>query len=94
MTSRDRTDAAADGSAPPAHDGRTHCRITVQGHLAPHWTVWFDGLELTRNADGTTVISGPVADQAALHGVLAKLRDLGIELLSLNLTPTDHTERP
>ena len=85
------------------HDAdEPHYAITVQGHLAPRWSAWFDGLELTPVADGTTVISGPVADQAALHGLLEKLRDLGIELRSLHITPsstpattpTDNPERP
>jgi hypothetical protein len=79
-----------------------HYEITVRGHLAPRWSTWFDGLELTRNDDGTTVIAGPVVDQSALHGLLQKLRDLGIPLVSLttttstrfdNTTITD-TERP
>lgn len=87
MTARDHNDAA-DGSAPPAPGTAPHYAITVQGHLTPRWSAWFDGLELTPVADGTTVISGPVADQAALHGLLERLRDLGIELLSLQLTGT------
>lgn len=57
--------------------------IRVDGHLGPRWAAWFDGLNLTNVDDGTAVISGPVADQAALHGLLSKLRDLGIPLVSV-----------
>jgi hypothetical protein len=57
--------------------------IRVQGHLAARWSAWFDGLSLTHESDGTTVISGPIADQAALHGLLHKLRDAGMPLVSI-----------
>jgi hypothetical protein len=57
--------------------------IRVQGHLGPRWAAWFDGLSLTTEDDGSTVIRGRVVDQAALHGLLQKLRDLGVPLLSL-----------
>ena len=58
--------------------------IRVAGHLSPRWTAWFDGLGLTWAEDGTTVIRGPIVDQAALHGVLQKLRDIGVPLVSLS----------
>jgi hypothetical protein len=61
--------------------------IRVKGHLAPRWADWFDGLTLTASSDGTTLIHGPVVDQAALHGLLRKLRDLGLPLISV--TPAD-----
>ena len=57
--------------------------IRLQGHLDARWATWFDGLDLTNESDGTTVISGPVADQAALHGLLRKVRDTGLPLLSI-----------
>jgi hypothetical protein len=57
--------------------------IRLSGHLDAHWTAWFDGLTVSRERDGTTVISGPVADQAALHGVLQRVRDLGLPLVSV-----------
>ena len=60
--------------------------IRVDGHLDTRWATWFDGLSLTKEHDGTTVISGPVEDQAALHGLLLRLRDVGIPLISV--TPT------
>ena len=60
--------------------------IRVQGRLDDRWAVWFDGLDLSRADDGTTVLRGPVTDQAALHGLLHKLRDLGVPLLSVSRT--------
>ena len=67
----------------------------MDGHLGSRWATWFDGMTLTNEDGGTTVISGPVVDQAALHGVLQKLRDLGINLRSLTqLDPDIRTERP
>jgi hypothetical protein len=58
-------------------------QITVKGHLNPNWTDWFDGLTITPLPNGTTVISGPVVDQAALYGFLRKVRDLGMPLISV-----------
>ena len=63
--------------------------IRVQGHLGPRWAAWFDGLSLTTEDDGTTVMRGQVVDQAALHGLLQKLRDLGVPLPSLTQVPPD-----
>jgi hypothetical protein len=57
--------------------------IRLDGHLDAHWTAWFDGLNVSQEAGGTTVISGPIADQAALHGVLQRIRDLGLPLLAV-----------
>ena len=57
--------------------------IRLQGRLDARWSVWFDGLTLSTGADGTTTIRGPVVDQAALHGLLQRLRDLGLPLLSV-----------
>jgi hypothetical protein len=57
--------------------------IRVQGHLADRWAAWFDGMTLTRQADGTTVLQGPVTDQSALHGLLRKVNDLGLPLVSV-----------
>jgi hypothetical protein len=59
--------------------------ILVRGHLAQRWAAWFDGLTLDRLGDGTTRIAGAVPDQAALHGVLQKVRDTGLPLLSVEL---------
>lgn len=56
-------------------------RVRVRGHLDPPWTVWFDELTLTQTDDGTTELVGPLSDQSALYGLLARLRDLGATLL-------------
>jgi hypothetical protein len=58
--------------------------IRLKGRLDARWGAWFDGLTVTQDSDGTTVIGGPVADQAALHGLLQKTRDLGLPLISVN----------
>ncbi|HZQ36189.1 MAG TPA: hypothetical protein VFD32_09670 [Dehalococcoidia bacterium] len=57
--------------------------IRIRGHLDPRWSTRFDGMSLTRQHDGTTLLAGPVADQAQLHGLLQKVRDLGLPLLSV-----------
>ena len=57
--------------------------IRLKGHLDSRWANWFDGLSLTNESDGTTVIHGLVADQAALHGLLQKVRDVGLPLVSV-----------
>lgn len=57
--------------------------IRLKGHLASRRAAWFDGMTLTTKSDGTTVLEGPVVDQAALHGLLTKLRDIGLPLLSV-----------
>jgi hypothetical protein len=58
--------------------------IRIRGHFGSHWATWFDGMTLTAMSDGTTVLEGPIVDQAALHGVLHKVRDTGLPLLSVN----------
>ncbi len=58
-------------------------RIHIQGHLDPQWSDWFEQMTLTHNADGTTTLTGLVVDQAALYGLLDKLRDLGVQLISV-----------
>jgi hypothetical protein len=58
-------------------------QIIVKGHLDSTWSDWFDGLTIVLLENGETILSGPVVDQAALHGVLMKIRDLGLPLLSL-----------
>lgn len=97
MTSDDRNPGPAPASAAAGHDPIHHYEIRVKGRLAARWSAWFDGLDVTAAEDGTTVISGPVADQAALHGLLRKLRDVGVPLLSLTQAspdaPTTNTER-
>ena len=79
-------------SATPADRRRDPGRyeIRVKGHLDNRWAAWFDGMTLTRSSDGTTIIHGPVADQAALHGLLQKTRDLGLPLISVNHVAPGH----
>src|SRR5216683_5634966 len=63
-------------------------QIRIKGHLGREWTDWFGGLTLTLEDNGETLLTGPVVDQAALHGVLRKVRDLGMPLLSvIRVTP-------
>jgi len=69
------------GTATADEAGRYEIRI--QGHLETRWAAWFDGLILSNDSDGTTVISGLVADQSALHGLLHKVRDVGLPLVSV-----------
>jgi hypothetical protein len=57
--------------------------LRLKGHLDGRWAAWFDGLSLRHESDGTTTIHGPVADQAALHGLLQKVRDVGLPLVSV-----------
>jgi hypothetical protein len=58
--------------------------IKVEGHLGRHWTDWFGGLTITLENNGETLLTGPVLDQAALYGLLKKVRDLGMPLVSVN----------
>ena len=69
-------------------------QIRVKGHLDRHWEDRFEGLSITLEADGTTLLTGRVVDQAALHGILRKIRDLGIVLLAVNLIASDNQEQP
>jgi len=73
-------------------DRREGCgryEIQVKGRLTDRWAAWFDGFTLTRVGDGTTVLAGFVVDQAALHGTLRKLADLGLPLISVTPEATD-----
>ena len=63
---------------------RRRYEIRLKGRLDSSWADWLGGMSLTHASDGTTVLAGPVADQAALHGLLQKLRDLGVTLISVN----------
>lgn len=80
--------------------GRVHYEIRLQGHLEDRWAASFAGLTLTRAPDGTTLLAGEVVDQAALHGLLRKIRDLGVPLLSISrvgsstAAPPRQEERP
>ena len=67
-------------------------RIRVGSHLDDGWSDWLDGLVIERQADGTTVLVGPIVDQAALHGVLARIRDLALTLLSVDRVADEHLD--
>jgi hypothetical protein len=67
-------------------------QIRIKGHLRPQWTDWFDGLTITLEEDGNTLLTGTVIDQAALHGLLKKVRDLGIPLLLVNSVNPNQVE--
>ncbi len=66
--------------------------IRVKGQLDEHWSDWFEGLTITHTDQNETVLTGPVVDQAALHGLLAKLRDLGLPLVSVSLSEVTDQE--
>jgi len=69
-------------------------QIRLKGHLGHQWTEWFGGLTITLEDDGETLLTGPVVDQAALHGLLRKVRDLGMPLLSVNRVNPGQADAP
>lgn len=74
----------------PSEPGRPAVyRIRLRGHLGQQWTAWFEGLAISLEESGDTLLTGPVADQAALHGLLKKVRDLGLPLLSVTPLPPE-----
>ena len=72
----------------------TRYEIRLDGRLDPRWAAWFDGLTLTSDSDGTTALRGVVVDQAALHGLLQRLRDVGLPLISVTPLPDSPQEGP
>lgn len=72
----------------------TAYQIRIRGHLDARWTDWFGGLAITLEDNGDTLLTGTVADQAALHGLLKRVRDLGTPLLSVNRVNPGPAERP
>jgi hypothetical protein len=78
MSNNGRPESAIDPGQPTAY------QIRIKGHLGQQWTDWFEGLTITLEDNGDTLLTGPVADQAALHGLLKKVRDLGVTLLAVN----------
>ena len=73
----DKNDPKTDPNQPAVY------QIRIKGQMNPQWKVWFEGLAITLDEDGDTLITGPVSDQAALHGLLKKVRDLGLPLVSV-----------
>ena len=69
-------------------------QIRIQGHLGHKWKRWFEGMTITLEEDGNTLLTGRVVDQAALHGLLKKVRDLGMPLISVNRVEPDQEDGP
>ena len=69
--------------------GRVWCELRVRGHLDDSWSAWFEGLTIANGEDGVAILTGSLVDQAALHGVLIKVRDLGLPLLAVNCDERD-----
>ncbi len=86
MTHKDNP--TRDRAQPPIY------QIRIQGHLGPQWTDWFEGLSITLEDNGETLLTGMVVDQAALHGLLRKVRDLGLPLLAVMLINPDQEDAP
>jgi hypothetical protein len=76
------------------HDSTGRYEIRLKGHLDSRWAAWFDGLTLARESDGNTRIEGPVVDQAALHGLLQRVRDTGLPLISVEHVDADQPAEP
>jgi hypothetical protein len=76
------------------HPGSGQYEIRLNGHLGTRWAAWFDGLSISPGSDGTTTIHGQVADQAALYGLLQKVRDLGLPLISVTPAEPGHPRAP
>jgi hypothetical protein len=74
---------------PDRHEAGSY-EIRLEGHLEARWATWFDGLSLRLEPDGTSVIHGPIADQAALHGLIQRVRDAGLPLVSVTRIQPDH----
>jgi hypothetical protein len=80
---------------PPAgRDDAGRYEIRIAGHLDARWSAWFDGLSLLHDGNGTTVIQADVADQAALHSLIQKVRDIGLPLVSVTRAASGVTEVP
>ena len=70
----------------------TEYLIRLKGHLDQHWSDWFDNMTITNVVNGEAILVGPLPDQAALHGILIKIRDLGLPLLAVTTVATDETQ--
>jgi hypothetical protein len=81
-------------SKKPESAESTVYQIRIKGHLGRQWSDWFGGVTIMLEDDGNTLLMGPVVDQAALHGLLKKVRDLGMPLLSVNRSDAGRTNVP
>jgi hypothetical protein len=86
-----RQEAGQHGGQPSMGQALVY-RIRVRGQLGPHWSAWFEGLRVAATVGGDTTLTGQLADQSALHGVLARIRDLGLELVSVTAAAEHDTE--
>lgn len=82
----DKRNPGSDPDAPVVY------QLRIRGHLGPEWKDWFCGLTIRPDENGETLLTGPVTDQAALHGLLKKIRDLGVPLLSINPVETGQAD--
>src|SRR5438309_11536312 len=94
LATRTRSGMTNRGTPTPDRPEAGRYEIRLKGRLDAHWTAWFDGLTVSQESDSTTVISGPIADQAALHGVLQRVRDLGLPLVSVSRIEHDRPPAP
>jgi hypothetical protein len=92
MTGQDRYKVMSNGLEPKTNANQPVIyQIRLKGHLGREWTDWFEGLTITLEEEGDTFLTGPVIDQAALHGLLKKVRDLGLTLVSVNQVQSGET---
>ena len=75
----------------PGPYASAYYELRIEGHLDEHWSAWFGDLDLAHEDDGTTSLTGAIADQAELHGLLTKIRDLGVTLISLTVVDRPDT---
>jgi hypothetical protein len=97
VPARRRTPIAGDAGSGEERDRSPESQVyqvRIRGHLNGSWSEWFEGASITQEEDGTTVLTGPVADQPALHGLLVRIRDLGLPLLSVNCVQPKEGEAP
>ena len=94
MTGHNRYKVMSSKRNPKTDPGQPNVyQIRIKGHLSDQWTGWFEDLTITLEEDGDTLLTGPVPDQAALFGLLRRVRDLGMQLVSVNRVDTDNQDR-
>ncbi len=94
MTGHNRYKVMSSKRHPKTNPGQPNVyQIRIKGHLSDQWTGWFEGLTITLEENGDTLLTGPVVDQAALFGLLKKVRDLGMQLISVNRVDTSNQDR-